>query len=86
MMSAICSEDTVPELRVRRALWRHGIRFRLHAADLPGKPDVVLRPRRIAIFVHGCLWHLHEGCKLGQGAALEARVLASEACKEQGAR
>lgn len=64
MMSAICSKDTVPELRVRRALWRHGIRYRLHATDLPGKPDVVLRSRRIAIFVHGCLWHLHEDCKL----------------------
>lgn len=64
MMSAICSRDTAPELRVRRALWRHGLHYRLHAKNLPGRPDIVLRSRRIAIFVHGCLWHLHENCKL----------------------
>ena len=63
-MAAIQREDTKPELTVRRVLWRLGARYRLHAAELPGKPDIVMRRARKAIFVHGCLWHLHEGCPL----------------------
>lgn len=55
-------EGTEPELRVRRALTRLGQRYRLQASDLPGKPDLVNRARRWALFVHGCYWHQHPGC------------------------
>jgi DNA mismatch endonuclease (patch repair protein) len=59
-MAAIKSKDTRPEVTVRRFLFRHGLRFRLHSKTLPGKPDIVLPGRRVAVFVHGCFWH---GCK-----------------------
>ena len=61
IMRAIKGRDTKPELRVRSMLHRLGYRFRLHRRDLPGSPDLALPSRRIAIFVHGCFWHLH-GC------------------------
>ncbi len=51
--------DTRPEVAVRKVLHSVGYRYRLHAVDLPGKPDIVFRPRKIAIFVHGCFWHQH---------------------------
>jgi DNA mismatch endonuclease, patch repair protein len=60
-MARIRSEDTQPELAVRRALHAAGQRFRLHRRDLPGKPDIVLPRFRFAVFVHGCFWHGH-GC------------------------
>src|SRR5690606_25232075 len=62
-MSRIRSKDSKPELIVRRFLHRNGFRFRLHVKDLPGKPDLVLKKHRTVIFVHGCFWHGHEGCK-----------------------
>ena len=62
-MSRIRSEDTKPEMIVRRALWHAGFRYRLHRKDLPGHPDIVMAGRRIVIFVQGCFWHAHEGCK-----------------------
>lgn len=62
-MSRIRSKNTGPEVLVRSLLHRSGIRFRLHSAGVPGRPDVVLKSRRIAIFVHGCFWHRHAGCK-----------------------
>ena len=61
-MSRIRGKDTKPELLLRRLLHRAGYRFRLHAPDLPGKPDIVLPKYRTVIFVHGCFWHRHEGC------------------------
>lgn len=61
-MSRIRSKDTKPEMRVRRIVHGLGYRYRLHASDLPGRPDLVFRPRRSVIFVHGCFWHRHEGC------------------------
>lgn len=61
-MSKIKGENTKPEIRVRRWLWGNGYRYRLHVRDLPGKPDIVFRSRKVAIFVHGCFWHRH-GCK-----------------------
>jgi DNA mismatch endonuclease (patch repair protein) len=64
MMSGIRGKDTKPEILVRRALFAAGYRFRLHRRDLPGTPDVVLPGRRIAVFIHGCFWHMHEGCHL----------------------
>jgi DNA mismatch endonuclease (patch repair protein) len=60
VMRRVKGKDTAPELVVRRLLWRLGARYRLHRADLPGKPDVVLPGRRLAIFVHGCFWHGHD--------------------------
>ncbi len=59
-MARIRGKNTAPERRVRSLLHRLGYRFRLHAPELPGKPDIVLRPRRAAVFVHGCFWHGHD--------------------------
>ena len=60
VMRRVKGRDTTPELEVRRALTRLGARYRLHRADLPGKPDVVMPGRRLALFVHGCFWHGHD--------------------------
>jgi DNA mismatch endonuclease (patch repair protein) len=62
MMSGIGGKNTGPEIIARQALFKAGFRFRLHRKDLPGKPDIVLPGRRVAVFVHGCFWHLHAGC------------------------
>jgi len=59
-MRRVKGRDTAPELRVRRLLWSLGARYRLRRADLPGKPDIVMPGRRLAIFVHGCFWHGHD--------------------------
>jgi DNA mismatch endonuclease, patch repair protein len=61
-MSRIRGRDTGPELKLRSLLHRAGFRFRLHDKKLPGRPDIVLRKYRTAIFVHGCYWHRHPGC------------------------
>ena len=58
-MQRIRARNTRPEIRVRRLLHRHGLRFRLHRRDLPGRPDIVLPRHRLALFVHGCFWHGH---------------------------
>lgn len=62
-MARIHARNTQPEMFVRRLLHGQGFRFRLHAKDLPGRPDIVFRSRKKVIFVHGCFWHHHEGCK-----------------------
>ena len=62
-MSRIRGKDTKPEMIVRRLTHAMGYRYRLHAREFPGRPDLVFRPRRKAIFVHGCFWHRHEGCQ-----------------------
>ena len=62
-MSQIRSKNTKPELAVRKYLFAHGFRYRLHRKDLPGKPDIVLPKYNTVIFVHGCFWHGHENCK-----------------------
>ncbi|RYZ84836.1 MAG: DNA mismatch endonuclease Vsr [Proteobacteria bacterium] len=62
-MSRIKSKDTKPEMIVRRFLHSQGFRYRLHVKDLPGKPDIVLPKYKTVIFVHGCFWHGHEGCR-----------------------
>lgn len=87
-MSRIRNADTKPEMIVRRMVHGMGYRYRLHVSDLPGHPDIVFRPRRKVIFVHGCFWHQH-GChqyrqprtkrsfwepKLAQNKARDARV------------
>lgn len=64
IMQAVRGMNTAPERAVRSALFARGYRFRKNVRELPGKPDVVLGARRIAIFVHGCFWHRHAGCRL----------------------
>ena len=63
MMSGIRARNTRPEIAVRRALHARGFRFRLHDHRLPGSPDIILPKFHATIFVHGCFWHRHEGCK-----------------------
>lgn len=63
MMARVGSKDTKPELVVRKGLHRKGYRFRLHKKNLPGTPDLVLPKFDTAIFVHGCFWHAHLGCR-----------------------
>lgn len=61
-MAKVPAMGSAPEMKVRRAVHRAGFRYRLHRADLPGKPDLVFPRFRLAVFVHGCFWHWH-GCK-----------------------
>jgi DNA mismatch endonuclease (patch repair protein) len=62
-MSRIRGKDTKPEMVVRSALHRMGFRYRLHVRKLPGCPDIVLTKYRTVVFVHGCFWHRHRGCR-----------------------
>jgi DNA mismatch endonuclease (patch repair protein) len=64
-MAAIRNKNTKPELVVRRLLCAMGLRYRLHRNDLPGKPDIVMPGRKVAIFVHGCFFHMHK-CRYGR--------------------
>lgn len=63
LMSRIRGKNTAPEMVVRRAAHRRSLRFRLHRRNLPGTPDIVFPRHRLVIFVHGCFWHRHEGCR-----------------------
>jgi DNA mismatch endonuclease, patch repair protein len=63
MMASIGSRDTIPELRVRQFLHRTGLRFTLHRKGLPGTPDLVIPQFKTVVFVHGCFWHRHSGCR-----------------------
>jgi len=63
MMSGIRGKNTKPELVLRRALHARGFRYRLHSGKVHGRPDMVLPKYRAAVFVHGCFWHRHEGCR-----------------------
>jgi DNA mismatch endonuclease (patch repair protein) len=62
-MSRIRSKDTKPEMLVRKFLFSYGFRYKLHDKSLPGKPDLVLPRYKTIIFIHGCFWHGHEGCR-----------------------
>jgi len=62
-MSKIRSKNTRPELAVRKYLYSNGFRYRLHNRKLPGKPDITNQSKKTAVFVNGCFWHQHEGCK-----------------------
>ncbi len=64
IMRAVPRSDTTTELRLRHELHRLGLRYRLHVRSLPGSPDIVFKGPRVAVFVHGCYWHRHEGCRL----------------------
>jgi DNA mismatch endonuclease (patch repair protein) len=63
IMRAVKQKHTGPEMIVRKLLFSLGLRYRLHRKSLPGSPDVIFPSRRIAVFVHGCFWHRHAGCK-----------------------
>ncbi|MCD8283036.1 MAG: very short patch repair endonuclease [Prevotella sp.] len=82
-MGSVRSRDTGPELVVRRYLFAHGFRYRLHARRLPGSPDIVLKKYRAVVFVNGCFWHGHEACRY---AALPATHAAFWAEKIRGNR
>ncbi|MBI3887593.1 DNA mismatch endonuclease Vsr [Candidatus Microgenomates bacterium] len=62
-MSKIKSKNTGPELKARKVLTKLGLKYRLHSAKLPGKPDIVIPSRKTAVFINGCFWHQHKGCK-----------------------
>jgi DNA mismatch endonuclease (patch repair protein) len=66
VMRRVKGRDTTPELKVRKALTRLGARYRLHRKDLPGKPDIVMPGRKLAVFVHGCFWHGHDCARGGR--------------------
>ncbi|CZG79291.1 DNA mismatch endonuclease Vsr [Legionella pneumophila serogroup 1] len=63
-MAAIKNKNTRPELEIRSYLFKNGFRYRLHRKDLPGKPDLTLTKYKTVIFINGCFWHRHTGCKL----------------------
>lgn len=63
MMAGIRGKDTKPEMVLRRALHARGFRYRLHGKGVPGRPDLILAKHRAVIFVHGCFWHRHAGCR-----------------------
>ena len=62
-MAAIRSGNTKPEVYLRKLLFARGYRYRLAAKDVPGRPDIYLRKYNTAVFVHGCFWHRHQGCR-----------------------
>ncbi len=78
MMSGIRGKNTKPELYVRRFLHAAGFRFRLHARELPGCPDIVLPRYRTAVHVRGCFWHRHKGCRLAYMPASNRRFWKSK--------
>jgi DNA mismatch endonuclease (patch repair protein) len=78
IMRAVPRKDSKPEMAVRCALHRLGYRFRLHRSDLPGTPDIVLPAHRVAIFVHGCFWHRHHGCRLASSPRTRAEFWLSK--------
>lgn len=63
IMARIKGKNTEPEMLVRRYLYSRGHGYKLHRKDLPGRPDIVLSKHRLVIFVNGCYWHRHDGCK-----------------------
>lgn len=87
MMAGIRGKDTRPELMVRRYLHSRGLRFRIHVANLPGKPDIVFPKYRKVVFVHGCFWHQHAGCKYAtlpsSRAAFWANKLSDNVARDQ---
>ena len=78
LMSRVRGKDTTPEMIVRRAAHALGFRFRLHRKDLPGRPDLVFPSRRKAVFVHGCFWHRHAGCRMASTPKTRAEFWAGK--------
>lgn len=65
-MANIRAKNTKPEILLRAALFKKGLRYRIHVKDLPGKPDIIFKKYKLAIFVNGCFWHMHENCREGR--------------------
>ena len=78
MMSGIRSRNTRPERMLRQALFARGLRFRLHRRDLPGRPDLVFPRWCAVVFVHGCFWHQHQGCRFATRPASNAEFWSSK--------
>jgi len=74
MMAGIKNKNTKPERVLRSALHRRGLRFRIHDRRLPGSPDIVFPKWKVALFVHGCFWHRHEGCRYATTPATNVEV------------
>jgi DNA mismatch endonuclease (patch repair protein) len=72
MMSGIKGKNSLPEMLVRKTLFAMGYRFRLYRRDLSGTPDIAIPGRKIAIFVHGCFWHAHQGCRFAKTPSTRA--------------
>ena len=85
IMSRIKGRNTKPELIVRRIAHGLGFRFRLHRGDLPGSPDMVFPRYRTVVFVHGCFWHRHDGCRYAYRPKSRISVLDEEIRGERGA-
>jgi len=85
-MSLIRGRDTKPEMLVRLLFHRLGYRYRLHCSDLPGRPDLVFRPRRKVLFVHGCYWYCHAGCRLASTPKTNVEILESKVPRQRGKR
>jgi DNA mismatch endonuclease, patch repair protein len=66
VMSRIGSKNTKPEILLRSELFKKGLRYRVHVKKLPGRPDIVFTKYKLAIFIHGCFWHLHQDCREGR--------------------
>lgn len=82
VMSRIHGKGTKPELNVRQWLWRHGYRYRLNVKSVPGKPDIVMRRYRTAIFVNGCFWHGHHVETFPETSKEENNLLRQETFQE----
>lgn len=78
IMSAVHGRDTTPEIRLRRALHKCGLRFRLHDKRLPGRPDITFPRYGAVVFVHGCFWHRHEGCRFASDPTSHAEFWQSK--------
>ena len=78
LMAKVRAKNTRPERTVRSWLHRQGYRFRLHHKDLPGKPDIVLPKYHAVIFVHGCFWHRHQGCRKASTPTTNASMWAEK--------
>jgi len=81
IMRAVGSKNTKPELLVRSAAHRMGLRFRLHRRDLPGSPDIVFPKHKTAMFIHGCFWHQHEGCRKSGTPKTNAKFWNDKFCR-----
>ena len=73
IMASVRQKDTAPEIAIRKALHSRGFRYRLHLQGLSGRPDLVLPKHRAVVFVHGCFWHRHEGCRYATTPATRAK-------------
>lgn len=77
-MSRVRGKDTRPEVRLRQALHRLGLRYRMNVPGLAGRPDLVFSRHKSVVFVHGCFWHRHEGCKAASTPATNAEFWAEK--------